>query len=324
MPRPTRIAAVAVPITLLLAACGDAAMSPSGSFAHSAVSQPGPAELPSDAQGTSGGGGAPAEAPAPQANGSASSSVLNAPANGAFDSATKDVAPAISLGTPQGRIERSVDAHFVVPHGGFLDAFDALIERAANLGGFVLSSTTSPGDGGRVDSGQLVVRVPTAKLNDMVTGTPKSWQTSSINYGSVDHTAETIDLNARLKAITAHRDALQKLLDNTTNLNDITSLENQLADVQQQLDQIQGQLDSVNNRVDMATATISLREKGAVTPPAPSPTPRLVSALHDGWNNAVAVVSAVTLALFSVLPVLVVALFGLVVWLRLRRRAAQA
>jgi len=294
MPRVTRVAAVAVPLAVLLAGCNGAGSSVSfGSLQHS------------EAQSSIGGGGAPSAnnvAPAPMAT---DTQVNRGP----------------SLGTPQGRLERSVDVDFVVPHNGFLDAFDALIERAANLGGYVLSSTTTSGGGGRIDRGTLVVRVPSAKLNDMVTGTPSSWQVSSVNYGSVDHTSETVDLTARVKAITAHRDALQKLLDSTTSLTDITTLENQLADVQQQLDQVQGQLDSVNGRVDMATATIGLAEKGVVIRPAPkpSPTPRLWQALLDGWSNAVAVVSAVTLGLFSVLPLLVLAALGLLAWRRARR-----
>jgi hypothetical protein len=95
----------------------------------------------------------------------------------------------------------------------------------------------------------------------------------------------------------------------------------QLADVQQQLDQIQGQLDSVNDHVDMANATIALTEKGAVVRPAPAPTSRLVSALSNGWSNAVTVVGAVILGLFSVLPLLMLAALALLVWRRLRRPA---
>ena len=306
MPSAVRVAAVAVPLTVLLAGCADASTSGSSiaGFQHGVAQQP-----------------APPAAAAPQANGASAGSQFSADLGSVTRGNTKSADTLPTLGTPQGRIERSVNVAFVVPHDGFLSAFDALIQRAANLGGYVLSSTTGPGDSGRIDRGSLVVRVPAAKLNDMVTGTPKSWQVSSIDYGSIDHTAETVDLTARVHAITAHRDALQKLLDHTTSLTDITTLETQLADVQQQLDQIQGQLDSVNDHVDMATATIALTEKGAVARPAPAPTPRLISALSDGWSNAVAVVGAVILGLFSVLPLLVLAVLALLVWRRLRRPA---
>jgi uncharacterized protein DUF4349 len=326
MSRASRLALVpaTVSLALLLAACAGAtsASSPqsvpqAAGAEHQAISGAtggGASAASGTGQSTTAGGNtafAPALAPAAPAPGPAKST---------------DTSIATPLGTPQGRIERSVEVAFLVPHGAFLVAFDRLIVRAADLGGFVLSSTTSPGAAGRIDRGSLVVKVPSAKLNDMVTGTPSSWQVSSIDYGSVDHTAETIDLTARVRAITAHRDALQTLLDHTSNLPDITTLEQQLADVQQQLDQVQGQLDSVNGRVDMATATISLSEKGAVVPatPKPKPTPRLLQALSDGWNNAVAVLGAVTLGLFSALPLLVLAALGLLAWRRARRAASPA
>ena len=319
MPSAIRVIACAVPLTVLLAGCADAATSGSSapSFQHGAAQQ----------QALSGAGsGTNAVPPAAQAApplyrsstaGASSSADLGAAAGGNAKSADTS----LSLGTPQGRVERSVNVAFVVPHDGFLNAFDALMQRAANLGGYVLSSTTGPGDRGRIDRGSLVVRVPAAKLNDMVTGTPTSWQVSSIDYGSIDHTAETVDLTARVHAVSAHRDALQKLLDHTTSLTDITTLETQLADVQQQLDQVQGQLNSVNDHVDMATATIALTEKGAVARPAPSPTPRLMQALADGWGNALAVAGAVILGLFSALPLLLLAVLALLVWRRLRRPA---
>ena len=296
MPSITRVAVVGVPLAALLAGCSSA---PSPNSA---------APLKDDARGPQYGSAARA------GGGAGSLDVAHTPTN-----LDQPVTPANPLGTPQGRIERSVRVAFVVPHDGFLSAFDRLVGRAADLGGFVLSSTTAAGSGGRIDHGELVVRVPADRLNDMVTGMPSSWQVSSIDFGSVDHTAETIDLTARVKAVTAHRNALQKLLDGTPDLQQITTLEQQLADVQQQLDQAQGQLDSVNNRVEMATATVSLSEKGAVVKPAPAARPRLTQAFIDGWSNAVAVVSAVTLGVFSVLPVLVLAALGLLVWRRARR-----
>lgn len=329
MPRVIRVAAIAVPLVVLLAGCADSSSQSTSPAQYGANTE----HQPTVARGSSLAPlqAAPAPVPGAPANvlnsgvdnagsatgGGAPGSTSFGPANGPG----KAFGP--SLGIPQGRLERSVTVSYQVPHGDFLDAFDILIRRAADLGGYVVSSTTTPGSGGRIDSGSLVVKVPSAKLNDMVTGTPPSWQLSSIDYGSVDHTAETIDLTARVKAITAHRNALQKLLDNTNNLNDITTLETQLADVQQQLDQVQGQLDSVNGRVDMATATISLTEKGAVVAPAkpkPSATPRIVQALIDGWNNAVAVISGVTLGIFSALPLLVIAALLLLGWRRSRLR----
>jgi Domain of unknown function (DUF4349) len=222
---------------------------------------------------------------------------------------------ALSLGTPQGRIERSLTATFTVPHNGFLSAFDDLIQRATALGGYVVSSSTTPDQSGRIAGGTLVVRVPAAKLNDLVTGAPQAWKLSSINYNSVDHTAETVDMAARLQAAKAHRDALQGLLAGTHTLQDITALEQQIAQVQQEVDQDQGALDQVNNRVDMATATVTMGEQGATVPPPVAPTPRLVDAVTSGAGNALGVLAGLTEGLLSALPVLgLIALALLIAW----------
>lgn len=330
MPATTRRLAVAAALpaaALLLAGCSASTSSSSGSFAPAQQPALGQAPQHSTADsGSSGGGGAPAAI----SSGVTGSGTGLSAANGAaqFDKsvATPDN-PGFTLGTPQGRIERSVSATFVVPHGTFLDAFDLLIQRAASLGGFVVGSSTSPDQSGRIDSGSLTVRVPVARLSDMIRGNPRDWKVSAVDFSSVDHTSETVDLQARLRAATAHRDALQGLLAGTRNLADITALEQQIAQVQQEVEQDQGALDAVNSRVDLATATMSLREQGAVVARPPAPAPRLKGALQSGWDNAVAVVAGITEGLLSALPLLVLAALGLLVAWRaglLRRGATRS
>jgi hypothetical protein len=327
--RATRVAAaISVPtLALLLAGCsGSGPGSPSdarfGSI-NSSLAQ----------SGTTGGGVAAGAAGAPAAPGALSlankgTTFNGAPVDGGV--ARQSIAdaghPALQLGTPEGRIERSVNAHFVVPHSGFLSAFEKLIEKAVSLGGYVVDSSTSPDSSGRIDSGTLTVRVPAARLNDMVTGAPSDWRLSSIDYASVDHTAETVDLQARLRAAVAHRDALEGLLAGTHNLQDITALEQQIAQVQQEVEEDQGAVDAVNGKVDMGTATIGLTEKGVVAPPPPSPTPTLLRALDSGAGNALAVIAAITEGLLSALPLLVLAVIGLAVAWRagLLRRLRRA
>jgi hypothetical protein len=310
--RATRRLAVAAGLpaaALLLAGCSEASpRSPGASVPHAA------------AQVRGGGGGAALEfAPSDGSTQGGSASALAPVQDTTPGQAKQTDTSGPSLGIAQGRIERSVTATFVVPHGGFLAAFDQLIARAVALGGYVLSSSTAPDQSGRVDGGTLSVRVPAAKLNQMVTGTPRDWRTSSIDYASVDHTAETVDLVARLRAATAHRDALQGLLAGTHDLQSITALEQQIAQVQQEVEQDQGAVDAVDDRVDMATASIALHEQGAVTPAAPAPTPRLLSALRDGAANAVAVIAALAEGVLSALPLLVLAAIALLVAWRTRR-----
>ncbi len=284
----------------------------------------GSAQLP--AVGTSAGTGsvaygAPgAAAPAPQAAPAAPPAVADKAAGSSAAGPAAGAASApLDLGAVQGRIERSVTAQYVVPHGGFLTAFDAVVQRATSLGGFVLSSTTTPDGTGRIASGTVTVKVPAARLSDLVAGLPADFTVSSLDYGSQDHTAQTVDLNARVAAATAQRTALEGLLNGARSIGDITSLEQQIAQVQLEIDQDQGQLNAVNSSVDLATANIGLTEKGAK--PAPPPPVHsenaLLHALRTGGGNAVQLVAGGLLAAVTVLPVLLLVAFA--AWLGRRR-----
>jgi hypothetical protein len=297
---------------LLAAACGDAALQSnstgtSGSAAYSSLGQAAPPAP----------GAAKDAAPAPAAPPGSS----GAGADHGDTTATGPGASSIpaDLGIAQGRIERSVNARFVVPHDGFLSAFDQVVSGATALGGYVVDSTTTPDSTGRISSGTLTVKVPSAHLGDLLRGLPSAvFTVSSLNYGSVDHTAETVDLGARLAASIAHRTALERLRDRTGSVAEIASLEQQIAQVQLEVDQEQGALNAVNARVDMATASIALTEKDAkpLTPAPAHSDPALVRALRAGWDNAVQLVAGGVLVAVTVLPVAVLVVAA---WLGRRR-----
>jgi hypothetical protein len=228
---------------------------------------------------------------------------------------------------PSATIERSVSAAYTVPPGAFLSSFQGVISRAVNLGGYVVSSTTSPDATGRIVSGGVTLKVPTAKIADFLNGMPSTFAASAIDFGSVDHTAAFVDVNARLGSARTHLAALDGLLAKTYNLGDITSLEQQIEAVQTEIDTDQGQLNVLQASVDFSTATVQMSERGAtVSPPSkPGPVP---GGLATGWSNAVAVTGAVLEGVVSALPIVVLAvILGLVAWLgsrwaRRRRDAA--
>lgn len=308
-----------VACALVAVACGDAAPQSSvstGSAPFSSIAQAAPhAPTAQDA--------APIPA-APPPGGGTSAGAAGLPAQTLDNGTATATAPGASsipanLGLAQGRVERSVSARFVVPHDGFLTAFDQVVSRTTALGGYVVNSSTTPDSTGRISSGELAVKVPSARLGDLLQGLPSDFTVSSLNYGSQDHTAETVDLGARLAASIAHRTALEKLRDRTGSIADIASLEQQIAQVQLEVDQEQGALNAVNASVDMATASIALVEKGAkpVTPAPSHSDPALVRALRAGWDNAVQLVAGGVLVLITVLPVAV--LVVLAAWLGRRR-----
>jgi hypothetical protein len=234
-------------------------------------------------------------------------------------------APAgITIGTPPtADLQRSVHAAYTVPPGAFLASFDSVIARAVALGGYVASSSTQPAREGRIVSGAVTVDIPAPTIATFLNGMPSTFVASSIDFSSVDHTSQFIDVNAELASAHAHLHALDTLLSNATSLADITTLEQQIETVQIQIDTDQGELNALTASVDMATATIALSERGAPRLVASAPS-AVSSGISGGWRNAVAVTGVALEVLVTAIPVLIVAAIALGVWRWSQRFARRA
>jgi hypothetical protein len=242
-----------------------------------------------------------------------------APANAAASSS----APAIVIGGPtSGHLERSVTAAYTVSPGSFLGSFEDVSSRAVSLGGYVASSNTQPDKSGRIVAGTVSLKVPAAKLTDFLNGMPSGFVASSINFASVDHTAQFVDVTARLTSARARLDAVNALLPKATSLADIATLEKEVETAQIEIDTYQGDLNALKDSVDMATATISLSERGSAAAVATPPPPPVSSGFSTGWDNAVHVTGAIAEGIVSALPVIVLALVVLLLgWWRWGRGA---
>jgi hypothetical protein len=237
--------------------------------------------------------------------------VVNGPAHAARGSPTS---AAITIGTPPtADLQRSVRAAYTVPSGTFLSSFDGVIARAVGLGGYVASSETQPARTGRIVSGSVTLSIPVTDIASFLNGMPSTFTASAIDFSSVDHTAQFVDVNAELASAHAQLHALDVLLSNATSLSDITTLEQQIETVQVQIDTDQGELNGLTASVDMATATIVLSERGAPQVEAAAPGP-VSTGLNGGWHNAVAVTGAVVDGLVTATPVLIIALLAFAVW----------
>jgi hypothetical protein len=267
---------------------------------------------------------APAAAPtsAPEAGGvAAPSQSLSVPASPGPSGGAADIV----VGSPAPGVSYSVTAAYVVPHGQFLASFETVVAAGVGLGGYVVSSNTSPDSSGRIVSGEVTMAVPTARMASLLNGIPKEWTASSIDFGSVDHGADIVDVQARLTSAQAHLTALQNLLARATSLSDITTLEQQIEAVETAIDTDKGQLSSLQQSVAYATATIELREEGARVVAAPAPNgPSLGGGIRTGWENALMVLSFVLEGLVTALPIAVVLLAGWLVWRRLRSRGGTS
>lgn len=255
---------------------------------------------------------------------SSTSSVMegSAPVHGpadvpASDAAAGASAPAptgITVGTPPtAALQRSVHAAYTVPSGAFLASFDNVIARAVALGGYVASSSTQPARDGHIVGGSVTLDIPATTIATFLNGMPSTFIASSIDFSSIDHTSQFIDVNAELASAHAHLHALDTLLSKATSLSDVTALEQQIETVQIEIDTDQGELNALTASVDMATATIALSERGTPRLVAAAPS-ALSSGISGGWRNAIAVTGVVLDVLVTAIPVLVVAALALGIW----------
>ena len=182
---------------------------------------------------------------------------------------------------------------------------------------------TQPARDGRIVSGAVTVDIPAPTIATFLNGMPSTFVASSIDFSSIDHTSQFIDVNAELASAHAHLHALDALLSNATSLSDITALEQQIETVQVQVDTDQGELNALTASVDMATATIALSERGAPRLVAAAPS-AVSSGISGGWRNAVAVTGVALEVLVTAIPVLIVAAIALGVWRWSQRFARRA
>jgi hypothetical protein len=226
----------------------------------------------------------------------------------------------VVVGSPGADVARSVAAAYTVPAGSFLASFDTVIADGVALGGYVVGSRTSPNAKGRIVSGQVTLAVPTAQMASLLNSLPSDFTASSIDFSSVDDTSNIVDVTARLTSAQAHLTALQALLAKATSLDAITTLEQQIEDVETSIDTDQSQLTTLDQAVTYATATVELRERGAVTSAAEVPTgPSVSGGASKGWKNVLLIASVAVEVLVTASPALLLLLIGWLAW-RLRRR----
>jgi hypothetical protein len=243
---------------------------------------------------------------------------VHGPADGAASVAAAGApAPAptgITIGTPPtAYLQRSVRAAYTVPPGAFLTSFDSVIARAVALGGYVASSATQPARDGRIISGSVTLDIPATTIATFLNAMPSTFIAGSIDFSSVDHTAQFVDVNAELASAHAHLHALDTLLSNATSIADITTLEQQIETVQVEIDTDQGEINALSASVDMATATIVLSERGAPRLVAAAPS-ALSSGVSGGWRNAVEVTGVALAVLVTAIPVLILGAIALALW----------
>jgi len=174
---------------------------------------------------------------------------------------TKSSAPAPTTTTEE---QALTDRKIIFNASLSLDVVDA--EKAlsdcevlvAKYGGFVAQSSLQKSDTGVLAT--VVLRVPAAKVTQLMNGLAGLGTVTSRSSGSEDVTSQYIDIQARLKVLRAEEEQLVGFLKKATNIKDMLAVQEQLRTVRTQIEQYEGQQRYMDNATSLATVTAQLAQ----------------------------------------------------------------
>jgi hypothetical protein len=258
-----------------------------------------------DDQDEGGGGGASMsasdEAGGGAAAGSESSGGQSAPATG----------PVRASGDPSSdsrarrNVQRSAELTLAAPRRSLDRAASRIPGIAADLGGFVASSSVSSAGGG-----DFRLRVPTGQLDTAIQRLSRLGRVRDVSRNSLDITSTVVSARARLTDARTERESLLRQLAAADTVNETESIRARLDIVSREIAAARNSLRRVRNQANFADLAITLvpagggeEDEGAWTP-------------GDAFDNAVRVLEVVAgiavLALAILLPLLAV---WLLAWL---------
>lgn len=221
------------------------------------------------------------------------------------------------------RIVRTADLSVKVAKDGFQAAFDRVTAIATAHGGYVTaSSTATTGANGRARAGQLTLRAPVDKFDDVRRAVGQLGTIESESSRGEDVSGQLVDYDARLRSLQAQEDTLRALLAKAVNVGEVLQVQNSLFDVRQQIEQLSAQRLQLDQAASLATLQVSVYEPGALLFPDPEPLPAkgLAHSFERAVDGAVEVVGGMIVVLGWLTPI---AALGGLVWAgaRLRRRS---
>ncbi|QTE01639.1 DUF4349 domain-containing protein [Streptomyces cyanogenus] len=196
-------------------------------------------------------------------------------------------------------------------------ALAAARTTAEEAGGFVGDETTSRDAGGH-ERTRVVLRVPTERYDEVLTGLQGTGRLVGRTAKAVDVSDQVVDVDSRIRSQRASVDRIRALMDRATKLSDVVALEGELSSRQADLEALLARQASLKDRTSLATVTLSL-SKTPVKHASGDDTPGFTDALAGGWHAFAGMLRWIALALGAALPFAVLAALLALLWLRVVR-----
>ncbi|WP_179469522.1 DUF4349 domain-containing protein [Mycolicibacterium vinylchloridicum] len=185
------------------------------------------------------------------------------------------------------------------------EAADKAAVLVANVNGRVDNRSEDAGSGtGRARS-SVVLRVPAAKLDDVLAELKALGTVEHVEITSDDVTAQRVDLDARIKALQTSVDRLLGIMRDAKDPDALIKAEGALSERQAELDSLRAQREALGDQIDYSTVNVTfLAEK--IGGPAPTEYRGFFGQIERGWDGLVSVVGNLVLLFGLMLPWLAV------------------
>jgi hypothetical protein len=182
--------------------------------------------------------------------------------------------------------------------------------------GGAISEQTGP------KSAQIVLRVPSEKLNATADAIAKTGTVLSQSASQDDVTQQYVDVKARLDNLKAQEVRLRGFFAKAKRVSELIDVERELARVRGEIEAMQAQVDYLSRQAAMATLTVDLTEPGPIVSPQGTSW-GIGDAFTAGIRAAVGIVNGMIVVSISALPILILGIVVFVVVRALLRRSAR-
>ena len=155
----------------------------------------------------------------------------------------------------------------------------------------------------------LVIRVPSAQLDEFLTGLDVIGNVLYKNQTAEDVSAQYYDATARLDALKTQRDQINKLMASATDLTAIADLSDRFYNLQAEIDSLEGRIRGWDSKADYSLVTVSMTEvpvRDQMQPVGSTLIERIRTGFFDSVNWLSVFLQDMAVMLAAVAPVLVV------------------
>lgn len=259
------------------------------------------AGLEGGAGGSTAGGGSAATEPAV---GAANASSVKG--GDAFDAA--------AVATPGPSVIRTADITVVT--GSVGARADQARRIATDAGGTLDGDDRTAGEH---PSATLVLRIPPARLDDVLTQLSALGKEQTRHSSSRDVTTQVADVDSRVRSAVAAIAQLQGLYSKATRVADVIAIEGELSQREADLESLQAQQRALAGQVSLATLTLYL-VPAPVTAKHHATHRGFSGGLSHGWNAFTHTLAVLVTGLGAALPFLIIAAAIGGLWVLVRRR----